>query len=129
MFDGDPAGERERRDLTSFFGRKDIPFQSNREYVIVRSGFPKEALFPDSWIIDLYRQHSDWFNDIAYDPNISLQSFSMRDLKKSDLQEALKRRAESEEDDLWRSRFDAVAAALNEALEVQLRRLNQDQNL
>ena len=124
MFDGDQAGEKERGDLQRFFGQKQVPFQANREYVVVRAGFPVEALFPDQWLVDAQGGHPSWFHDLAVDASGSLQSLRMADDHKAAIMRHLIARAEEQEDDVWRVRLDAVALALDEGLRIQRERLN-----
>lgn len=45
VFDGDEAGVKERTRLQSYFGKKQIRFESNKDYISVRSGFAIEGLF------------------------------------------------------------------------------------
>lgn len=123
MFDGDSAGDKERADLQRFFGQKQVPFQANREYVIVRAGFPIECLFPDAWMIDAQVQHPGWFHDIAVDASGQLQSLRMNDNSKNQIMNYLVARAESEEGVAWRKRLDDVANALDEGLRIQRARL------
>lgn len=123
LFDGDQAGEKERRELQHFFGQKEIPFQANREYVVVRAGFPIETLFPDQWLVDTVKSHPSWFQDLAVDASGELQALKMADQHKAAIMRHLISRAEAEEDDTWRKRLDAVAQALNEGLRIQRRRI------
>lgn len=116
LFDGDAAGEKERRDLVGYLGGQEIPFQPNQQYVIVRSGFPIEALFPDQWLVELASEHENWFDDFVTDASGDLHSMKMKDNKKSSIQGWLQRRAMDQSDAAWRSRFDDVARALDAAL-------------
>lgn len=123
IFDGDQAGEKERRDLNQFFGQRSIPWQANRDYVMVRKDFPIEALFPDVWIADTYEQHAGWFEDFAVDSTGVLTSFQLKDGKKSEFQQAMVRRAEGETEASWRSGWDSLAAAIDGALGSQEARI------
>ena len=125
LFDGDTAGEKERRDLTQFLGQKQVPFQSNKEYVVVRAGFPVEALFPDQWLIDAQGQHPSWFEDIAVDASGALQSLKMADDHKTSIMRHLQSRAEEASTPEWRTRLDDVAKALDTALGIQKDRLER----
>lgn len=116
VFDGDQAGERERRDLNQFFGQKNIPWQANRDYVMVRKDFPVEALFPDEWISDAFDQHPGWFDDFAVDSSGVLTSFQLKDGKKTEFQQAMVGRAEGEAGSAWRSRWDSFAGSIDGAL-------------
>lgn len=123
MLDGDAAGEKERGDLQRFFGQKEIPFQANREYVVVRAGFPVEALFPDEWLVAAQAEHPTWFQDLAVDASGALQSLKMKDASKSSIMGYLKARAGAADTTDWRTRLDEVAAALNEGLRIQRDRI------
>lgn len=123
MFDGDHAGEKERSALQSYFGQRKVPFQANREYVVVRTGFPVEALFPDEWLVQAQSEHPSWFHDLALDASGTLHSMKMKDEHKSSIMAFLKRMAEAEDGNSWRGRLDGVATALDEALRVQVERL------
>lgn len=126
VFDGDSAGERERKDLNQFFGSHNIPFQANQHYVIVRAGYPIEALFPDKWMSDLYDEHANWFDDFAVDVAGTLASFRIADAHKSKVQRALAERAEqSTADPSWRTNWDVFAAGIEAALESEEKRLKK----
>lgn len=125
MLDGDQASEKERTDLVRYFGQKEIPFQANREYVIVRAGFPIEGVFPDEWLVAAERDHPSWFEDLAVDARGVLQSLRMSDTHKASIMNHLKQRGESETDTAWRVRLDEVALALDEALQIQAQRVGE----
>lgn len=123
LFDGDLAGEKERRDLRSFFGRMNVPWQSNAQYVLARAGYPIEAVFPDDWLAILNEEHPSWFDDFALDPSRTLHAFVVNDSKKDQLQNWLMRKADSETDNEWLARWDALLEALEDGLEAQERAL------
>jgi hypothetical protein len=127
LFDGDDAGEKERRDLVSFLGGKDIPFQPNEQYVIGRTKFPIEALFPDEWLAAANQEHEGWFEDFVTDASGQLHRMKVKDNKKDPLQKWLRARAETQTDSSWRRRFDDVATALEKALAHQHARSSPDQ--
>lgn len=117
LFDGDDAGEKEWRALQNYFGNVGIPFQSNEHFVVVRSRFPIEGLFPDQWLKDAYVEHPGWFDSFAVDAAGKLEPFRTKDSRKSNLQNFLIARANSESDLSWATRFVAVLEALDAALE------------
>lgn len=126
VLDGDAAGEKERKDLTQFFGGHGIPFQANQHYVIVRAGYPIEALFPDTWLTDLNAEHPTWFDDFAVDAAGALAAFKISDANKNKVQRALMERAErADEDTAWRSRWDVFAGAAEAALLADEKRLEK----
>ncbi len=119
VFDGDDAGDRERKELQQFFGQKDIHFEANKHFISVRSGFAIEGLFPDDWIKDIYNENSGWFETYSVDVSDQLQPFKVKDTRKRDLQEKLISRAESEAEFDWAKRFIQVCNILNASLEKQ----------
>lgn len=126
VFDGDDAGERERRDLQNYFGGTKIPFEANKHFVSVRSRFAVEGLFPDQWIIDLHTNHPTWFDNFATDAAGTLEPFRIKDDKKSSVQSALIDRAKSEQTLAWIERFGKVCEVIDEALAYQLEKLIAD---
>lgn len=60
VFDGDHAGKLAVQDLCEYFGRKAIPFRSNREYFVLSNGLPIEGMFPSSWFDELEVDHVGW---------------------------------------------------------------------
>lgn len=116
VFDGDQAGEREWRDLQHYFGAHQIPFESNRHFVLVRSRFAIEGLFPDDWIKDIHESHPSWFDAYAVDASGQLEPFKIKDNNKSDAQARLVARAESENNLDWADRFLIVFDAVDVAL-------------
>ncbi|WOP18837.1 ATP-dependent nuclease [Raineyella sp. LH-20] len=119
VFDGDLAGEKERKDLNQYFGNQKIPFQANRHYLVVRAGFSIESLFPDAWISQINEDHPNWFEDHSVDVSGALVAFKVNDSEKSRLQKALMRKADQEPDTDWRERWDNFALAAEEALRLE----------
>lgn len=116
VFDGDEAGEKERRDLQAFFGQKSIPFEANRHFVSVRSRFAIEGLFPDDWIKAIYEEHASWFDSYAVDAGGELEPFKVKDGRKSQMQSKLISFAEAEQSLDWASRFINVLQVIDSAL-------------
>ncbi len=116
VFDGDEAGENERRALQNYFGQKSIPFQANQHFVSVRSRFAIEGLFPDEWIVTIHSEHPSWFETFSVDASGELEPFKVKDSKKENIQSALMRKAESESGIEWASRFCNVCSVLDESL-------------
>jgi hypothetical protein len=123
VFDGDEAGQRERRALQQYFGQKQIPFQSNEHFVSVRAGFAIEGLFPDEWIIELHNEHSNWFEEFSVDSNGTLEQFRVKDDKKSNLINHLVSIAEAQASHDWAFRFYQVGDAIDNALTALKNRL------
>ena len=116
IFDGDEAGERERRGLQQYFGNQQIPFQANEHFVSVRAGFAIEGLFPDEWIIEIHDNHADWFETYSVDAAGQLEPFRVRDNRKKNFKDELVSRADSEADLKWAVRFRQVCGVIDAAL-------------
>lgn len=116
VFDGDDAGVRERSALQGYFGNRQIPFAANREFVSTRDRFAIEGLFPDEWMVDLNSEHAGWFETFSVDPHGAVEPFKIKDRSKSQAAADLRRRAESEDDLEWASRWRAFAGAVDSAL-------------
>lgn len=117
VFDGDQAGERERRDLSSYFGQHDIPFNSNEHFVMVRAGRSIEGLFPDEWIDEIHAVRPEWFDDYNVDSMGQLVSYHIKKgSAKTRVQHALMSRVKAEVGASWRSQWDIFARCLDLAL-------------
>lgn len=116
VFDGDPAGEKERKALQQYFGQKNIPFQPNDDYVSVRKGFPIECLFPDEWLKDCYTDHPSWFQNFSFDVSGELESFDIKDSFKKNFANYAKERALVEQDVQWAKRWIDTCNAIDSAL-------------
>ncbi|QIT53873.1 AAA family ATPase [Aquisalimonas sp. 2447] len=117
VFDGDDAGEKERKDLQAYFGQKSIPFEANRHFVSVRSRFAIEGLFPDDWIKTIYEEHPSWFDSFAVDAGGELEPFKVKDGKKSQMQAKLISLAQAEKSLDWAIRFINVFQMIDSALD------------
>ncbi|NMZ69477.1 Predicted ATP-dependent endonuclease of the OLD family, contains P-loop ATPase and TOPRIM domains [Pseudomonas peli] len=128
IFDGDDAGDQERRSLQGYFGQKDIPFQPNEHFVSVRNGFPIEGLFPDEWIKEIYATNQNWFDNFSIDAHGQLEPFKIKDNKKENLQKLLIDKAANSADLDWTEKFCQVCSTIDSALEKVSHRLrNGDQ--
>jgi ABC-type cobalamin/Fe3+-siderophores transport system ATPase subunit len=123
LFDGDPAGDNERRALQHYFGNGDIPFQANRDFVVVRDRYAIEGLFPDQWIIEIHEAHANWFNDFSMDAANNLQPFDVNDKHKQQVLAELKKRGEAAPNDEWQAGLNVVCGAIETALDLQTQRL------
>lgn len=121
--DGDDAGQKEYRDLQSYFGQLKIPFQANNEYIVVRNNFPIEGLFPDEWIIDIAITSPGWFKSFTVDASGELAPFYVQDSHKNQFQQSLIRRANGEPNFNWAKRFLAVCNTIDTALMHQHKRV------
>ncbi|MGC3987776.1 MAG: hypothetical protein QM777_25340 [Pseudorhodoferax sp.] len=122
VFDGDDAGERERRDLQRFFGQKNIPFEANRQFVSVRSRFSIEGLFPDEWIKEIHEQNPSWFSAYAVDASGELEPFVIKDERKAGVGSVLLDKSSVQAilgEFGWASRFVRVFEVIDAALLAQ----------
>lgn len=125
LFDGDSAGDIERKALQAYFGQINIDFQPNREFVVVRDRYAIEGLFPDDWIVNLHNAHGKWFKDFSVDATLTLQPFEIEDKHKQQVLTELKKLGEATAGDDWHTRIKAVCDRLEEALETQAKRLEK----
>ena len=116
VFDGDDAGEKERKDLQNYFGNCKIPFEANKHFVSVRSRFSIEGLFPDEWIKKIHEDSPSWFESFSIDASGELEPFKVKDGRKSNIQDNLMTRAESQGDFAWTNRFIEVFNVIDKAL-------------
>lgn len=123
MLDGDEAGNKCRKDLQSFFGKKDIPFEANKHFVSVRDRFSVEAVFPDMWIKELKDLHSGWFSEYSEDAEGNLQPFRIKDENKRQVLEWLISKAKAEKDLAWAARWRRTCEVLEGCLRVEGLRL------
>ena len=120
VFDGDAAGRREREALQGYFGQKQVPFDSNRDFVSVRDGFAIEGLFPDEWIVELHGDHPSWFETFSVDSAGSLEPYRIKSARKASVQERLVDRSEQSEGNLqWAKRWITFLNACEGALRIQ----------
>ncbi|WP_290637343.1 AAA family ATPase [Aquisalimonas sp.] len=117
VFDGDDAGEKERKDLQAYFGQQSIPFEANSHFVSVRSRFAIEGLFPDDWIKTIYEENPSWFDSFAVDAGGELEPFKIKDGRKSQMQTKLITLAQKENNLDWASRFINVLQTIDSALD------------
>lgn len=125
VFDGDDAGYKSRRALQNLFGQKGVRFESNEQFVSVRSGYAIEGLFPDTWIVDLHAENPTWFSDFALDSQSCLEPFSIKDSNKKSAIAALRNRAEADESGEWLERWATFLGKIDAALGVQGDRLSR----
>jgi AAA15 family ATPase/GTPase len=117
VFDGDDAGESARRNLQGYFGQKQIPFDANKHFISLHSGFSLEGLFPHDWIIDAHAEHPDWFKSYSVDVANQLQTFEIKTTtNKEQLRNRLIAKAETEESNDWATKFIQVFEATEIAL-------------
>jgi ABC-type cobalamin/Fe3+-siderophores transport system ATPase subunit len=111
LLDGDDAGDRARKDLQQFFGRKDILFQANADFVIVRDRFAVEGLLPDEWIKEISSSHAGWLEGYAEDAGGQILPFKVKDNSKDQYFNWFRNKAQSVPLDDWIERWRPVLAA------------------
>ncbi|WP_291590089.1 ATP-dependent nuclease [Comamonas sp. UBA7528] len=116
VFDGDEAGEIERKALQGYFGNCKIDFEANKHFVSVRSRFAIEGLFPDEWLINIQKENSAWFDSFSIDASGELEPFKIKDSHKSNIQRSLIAKAEAENNLNWATRFIAVCGVIDKSL-------------
>lgn len=117
VLDGDSAGDKCRKNLQQYFGKKQISFQPNNDYISLPIGFAVEGLFPHDWILELYKEHENWFDDCSHDLKGELQPFTMKSEKtKEQLRNNLMRRAEEQADLEWAEDFKLLFDQLESQL-------------
>ena len=118
ILDGDDAGDKTRKNLQCFLGKKNIPFASNKEFVMLPKGFAVEALFPDEWIIEAHDKHPNWFREFSTDMTGQLLPFDTKtETTKGQFREYLKRKAEAQDNENWADKFCTLFDIVNQALE------------
>lgn len=95
VFDGDDAGLKACKELTNYYGNKNIKFASNDEYVVLPKGFPIEILFPDEWLKLLFEEHPSW-GRVENDVQGTIISLDMDDTSKKNIAEWLINKAKEE---------------------------------
>ena len=119
LLDGDDAGDKARRDLQQFFGRKDVPFQANRDFVIVRDRFAIEGLMPDAWIKDVNQSHPGWLEGYAEDAAGQILPFKVKDSSKEQYFNWFKSKAQSSPLGEWFERWRPILTACEKSLAQQ----------
>lgn len=125
VFDGDEAGMKERKELQQYFGQKQIPFQSNQDYLSVRDRFAIEGLFPDGWVQTLHQEHPSWFDLFSEDSQGNLEPYRVKSAHKASVISALCKRAEMDVDQSWASSWVNFLTTLEKALLFHQQRLGR----
>lgn len=117
IFDGDDAGDKTRRTLQQYFGNKNIPFHSKKDFVTLHDGFSLEGLFPHDWIKQAYEEHSNWFSAFDTDVEGVLKPFIVKSSShKEQLRNYLKTKALGADSFEWCARFITVFDVIETAL-------------
>ncbi|SER88957.1 ATP-dependent nuclease [Giesbergeria anulus] len=116
IIDGDDAGIRVRKILQGFFGEKKIPFEANKDFISLPTGFSIEGLFPPEWIIEIHKENPKWFKNFSVDMNGKIQPFEIEDAKKRTIQELLMKKAGNESNTKWANQFIQILTSLDKLL-------------
>lgn len=119
LFDGDDAGDKARRDLQQFFGRKQVPFQANADFVIVRDRFPVEGLMPDEWIKEISHLHPGWLEGYAEDATGEILPFKVIDSNKEQYLNWFKNKAQSSPLEEWLEKWLPILTVCEKSLTQQ----------
>ena len=124
VFDGDDAGVRARKELQGFFSRRG-EFQSNIDFVSVRSGYPMEGIFPDDWIKQCNAEHNGWFKTWSVDASGNVEPFEIEDDKKEGYAKYMCAKVLAEADATRLTMLTNLFGAIDLALSDQQKRLAQ----
>jgi len=122
VFDGDEAGVKHRKDLQGYLSNRKppVPFQSNRDFVSVRSNFSIEGLFPD-WIIkEAYKSFPASFKSYSEDASGVVEPFQINDMQKSKIQDFMLDKLLSSDDKSDYQRFLAALTAIDGSIQALL---------
>ena len=123
IFDGDEAGIKARKELQGFFGKRG-GFQSNVDFVSVRSGYPLEGIFPDEWIKKCNQENSGWFKSWSVDASGVIEPFEIEDDKKENYSKYMCVRVLMESDISLLSMLVNLFTAIDLALAEQRKRIS-----
>lgn len=106
LFDGDDAGIKAIRAVQGYLGKKGSGFDAGIDYLIARSGRAIEGVFPDGYLVELYGEHPEWFENWIVDVQGGVADFRFSDSSKANAATWLKSRADaaaetSEWDGYW----------------------------
>lgn len=108
ILDGDEAGDKVRRELQGYFGKKKIRFEYNKDYISLTNGQAIEYMFPDEWIKELNQEQSSWYKTFSLDFQENLQPFSIHDNKKKQYMTYMLEKAKLEENLEWASKWESL---------------------
>lgn len=126
LLDGDDAGDRARKDLQQFFGRKDVPFQANSDFVIIRDRFAIEGLLPDEWIKEVNASHPGWMEGYAEDAAGQVLPFKVKDGSKDQYFNWFRSKVQSAPFEEWFDRWRPILNACEKSLTQQGNKLYGD---
>jgi len=119
LLDGDDAGDKARKDLQQFFGRKEVPFQANTDFIILRDKFAIEGLLPDEWIKEVSQAHPGWLEGYAEDAAGQILPFKVKDSSKEQYFNWFKAKAQPAPLEEWFVRWRPILSACEKSLAQQ----------
>jgi len=123
LLDGDEAGDKARRDLQGYFGQKDVPFQANKDFVIVKDRFSIEGLLPKLWVKEAYLAHPGWFEDYAEDAQGEILPFKIKKNSKDSYLNWFIGKVNSTDFDEWAGNWLPILKACEHTLAEQANKL------
>lgn len=105
LFDGDEAGRRAIRNLQSYFGQKQTPFQINRDFVQLDMDKEIENLFPEEWIKAVNVQFPNWFDTYSEGLDGKITVFEIKSDRKSNVRKIFTDRLNQEISPNWSERW------------------------
>lgn len=123
VFDGDIAGLKSANALQGYFGNQGTLFRSNFEYIMLKKDFEIEYYFPDSWLKEIYNNHSSWFDNFTLDVEQNIMSMSINDKRKSNFQNEVFKRMEASENYEWLEKWLPILQTIEKSLTAQQEKL------
>jgi len=119
VFDGDSAGIKAINALRGYFGNKSIPFNSNREFVMLKKDYEIEFCFPDKWLRSIHTEHSGWFENFTEDVENNIASLEIKDNRKANFQAEIFARMEEDSHFTWLEKWIPILNAIELSLKKQ----------
>lgn len=116
LLDGDDAGDKAPKDLQQYFGRKDIAFRANEDFVIVRDRFAIEGLLPEAWIRQINADHPGWLEGYAEDATGKVLPFKVKDNSKEQYLNWFKEKVANSMPEDWFDEWKPILVACEQSL-------------
>lgn len=129
VFDGDTAGIKSISNLNGYFGKKSIPFTSNKEYIMLRKDFEIEYYFPDEWLKSIYTEHPGWFQNFTLDVEENISVIEIKDNSKEKFQNEVFKRINDSDSTEWITKWIPILNAIEKSLDSQKDKIKAANNL
>lgn len=126
VFDGDSAGTKEVSNLNGFFGNKGIPFNSNREYILLKKDFEIEYYFPDEWLKEIYSDHFGWYESFILDVENNISLLEIKDSNKESFQKEIFKRIAESVDFEWLIKWLPILNTIENSLKTQKKKITSN---